>query len=61
MMGIMSEKKKFNTHPRVLFIIDEAQQFIPQDARKEDGTYQSSRAVERLLQHGRKYHRETMK
>jgi hypothetical protein len=49
-------KRSFTMTPRVLFIIDEAQEFIPQDARKEDGTYQSSRAVERLLRHGRKYH-----
>ncbi|MGA2199971.1 MAG: DUF87 domain-containing protein, partial [Nitrososphaerales archaeon] len=49
-------KKSFSLTPRVLFIIDEAQEFIPQEARKEDGTQQSSRAVERLLRHGRKYH-----
>ncbi len=49
-------KKGFTLTPRVLFVIDEAQEFIPQTARKEDGTDQSSRAVERLLRHGRKYH-----
>jgi DNA helicase HerA-like ATPase len=49
-------KRSFTLTPRVLFIIDEAQEFIPQTARKEDGTEQSSRAVERLLRHGRKYH-----
>jgi len=36
-------------------VIDEAQEFIPQDARKGDNAYESSRAVERLLRHGRKY------
>ncbi len=49
-------KRSFTLTPRVLFIIDEAQEFIPQTVRKEDGTEQSSRAVERLLRHGRKYH-----
>ncbi|MDG6954793.1 MAG: ATP-binding protein [Nitrososphaerota archaeon] len=49
-------KRSFTLSPRVLFVIDEAQEFIPQNARKEDGTDQSSRALERLLRHGRKYH-----
>ncbi|MDE1858049.1 MAG: ATP-binding protein [Thaumarchaeota archaeon] len=49
-------KRSFTLSPRVLFIIDEAQEFIPQNTRKEDGTDQSSRALERLLRHGRKYH-----
>ncbi|MDG6914078.1 MAG: ATP-binding protein [Nitrososphaerota archaeon] len=49
-------KRSFTLSPRVLFIIDEAQEFIPQITRKEDGTDQSSRALERLLRHGRKYH-----
>jgi hypothetical protein len=48
-------KKSFSLAPKVLFIIDEAQEFIPQDARKGDNAYESSRAVERLLRHGRKY------
>jgi DNA helicase HerA-like ATPase len=49
-------KRSFTLSPRVLFVIDEAQEFIPQNTRKEDGTDQSSRALERLLRHGRKYH-----
>ena len=49
-------KRSFTLSPRVLFVIDEAQEFIPQTTRKEDGTDQSSRALERLLRHGRKYH-----
>lgn len=49
-------KRSFTLSPRVLFVIDEAQEFIPQLTRKEDGTDQSSRALERLLRHGRKYH-----
>ena len=48
-------KKSFSLTPKVLFIVDEAQEFIPQDARKGDNAYESSRAVERLLRHGRKY------
>jgi len=48
-------KKSFSLTPQVLFIVDEAQEFIPQDARKGDNAYESSRAVERLLRHGRKY------
>ena len=49
-------KRSFTLSPRVLFVMDEAQEFIPQVTRKEDGTDQSSRALERLLRHGRKYH-----
>jgi intein/homing endonuclease len=48
-------KKSFSLTPKVLFIVDEAQEFIPQDARKGDNAYESSKAVERLLRHGRKY------
>ncbi len=54
--GVFRKRKKsFSLSPKVLFIIDEAQEFIPQDARKGDNAYESSRAVERLLRHGRKY------
>jgi DNA helicase HerA-like ATPase len=49
-------KKSFSLSPRVLFVFDEAQEFLPQERRKEDGTDSSSRAVEKLLRHGRKYH-----
>jgi DNA helicase HerA-like ATPase len=49
-------KRSFTLSTRVLFVVDETQEFIPQVPRKEDGTDQSSRAVERLLRHGRKYH-----
>ena len=48
-------KSSFTLTPRIVFIFDEAQEFIPADKRKEDGTDSSSRAVERLLRHGRKY------
>jgi hypothetical protein len=48
-------KSSFTLTPRVVFVFDEAQEFIPAEKRKEDGTDSSSRAVERLLRHGRKY------
>ena len=48
-------KNKFTLIPRIVFIFDEAQEFIPAEKRKEDGTENSSRAVERLLRHGRKF------
>ena len=48
-------KSSFTLTPRIVFVFDEAQEFIPADKRKEDGTDSSSRAVERLLRHGRKY------
>ncbi len=41
--------------PRVLVVLDEAQEFIPDRARKEDLTDISNRSVERLLRQGRKY------
>ena len=40
---------------KVLIILDEAQEYIPLKPRKEDGTEESSRAVEALLRQGRKY------
>jgi uncharacterized protein len=48
-------KSSFTLTPRVVFVFDEAQEFIPAEKRREDGTETSSRAVERLLRHGRKY------
>jgi uncharacterized protein len=48
-------KSSFTLTPRIVFVFDEAQEFIPAEKRKEDGTDSSSRAVERLLRHGRKY------
>jgi hypothetical protein len=49
-------KNSFTLNPRLVFVFDEAQEFIPQEKKKDDGTEQSSRAVERLLRHGRKYY-----
>lgn len=51
-----ARKSSFTLDPRIIFMFDEAQEFIPYETRKEDGTEYSSRAVERLLRHGRKYH-----
>lgn len=48
-------KNSFKLNPRVVFVFDEAQEFIPADKKREDGTDSSSRAVEKLLRHGRKY------
>lgn len=51
-----AKKASFSLEPRIVFVFDEAQEFIPYEKRKEDGTEYSSMAVERLLRHGRKYH-----
>jgi hypothetical protein len=48
-------KNSFTLQPKIAFIFDEAQEFIPYDKKREDGTEYSSRAVEKLLRHGRKY------
>lgn len=48
-------KNSFTLNPKVVFVFDEAQEFIPQERKREDGTEISSKAVERLLRHGRKY------
>jgi hypothetical protein len=48
-------KNSFTLNPKIIFVFDEAQEFIPYDKRREDGTETSSRAVEKLLRHGRKY------
>ncbi|BCS91869.1 ATP-binding protein [Metallosphaera javensis (ex Sakai et al. 2022)] len=53
---VMSRRKRsFSTSP-VLFVLDEAQEFIPFDTRQRDKSELSSNAVEKLLRHGRKYH-----
>jgi len=51
----MRRKKLYSNKPQVLFVLDEAQEFIPIDARQKDYSEASSLAVERLLRHGRKY------
>jgi hypothetical protein len=52
---LSKEEKQFHFNSRIVFVFDEAQEFIPAEKRKEDGTDNSSRAVERLSRHGRKY------
>jgi Predicted ATPase len=51
----MRRKRLYSNKPQVLFVLDEAQEFIPIDARQKDYSEASSLAVERLLRHGRKY------
>jgi hypothetical protein len=47
--------KKHGARRRVLVVLDEAQEYIPYNTRKDDFTEWSSRAVEALLRQGRKY------
>lgn len=48
-------KKKFGNKERVLIVLDEAQEYIPDEHTPRDFTTQSNRAVEQLLRQGRKY------
>jgi len=48
-------KKKFGNKQRVLVLLDEAQEYIPDNPMDKDYTSQSNRAVEQLLRQGRKY------
>jgi DNA helicase HerA-like ATPase len=48
-------KKKFGNKQRVLILLDEAQEYIPDNPIDKDYTSQSNRAVEQLLRQGRKY------
>lgn len=48
-------KKKYGNKERVLFVLDEAQEYIPDEHSPRDYTTQSNRAVEQLLRQGRKY------
>jgi len=48
-------KKKFGNQQRVLVLLDEAQEYIPDNPMDKDYTSQSNRAVEQLLRQGRKY------
>jgi uncharacterized protein len=49
-------RDSFNLHPRILFVFDEAQEFAPAKEDARGDTLECSKAVERLLRHGRKYH-----
>lgn len=48
-------KKTYGLGNKLLIIMDEAQEFIPDKTRTDDYTYQSNLAVEALLRQGRKY------
>lgn len=48
-------KKKFGNKQRVLVLLDEAQEYIPDEHTDREFTTQSNRAVEQLLRQGRKY------
>ena len=48
-------KKKFGNKQRVLILLDEAQEYIPDEHTDREFTTQSNRAVEQLLRQGRKY------
>ena len=48
-------KKKYGNKERVLFLLDEAQEYIPDEHTDREFTTQSNRAVEQLLRQGRKY------
>jgi len=48
-------KKKFGNKQRVVVLLDEAQEYIPDNPIDKDYTSQSNRAVEQLLRQGRKY------
>ena len=48
-------KKKYGNKQRVLIVLDEAQEYIPDEHTDRDFTTQSNRAVEQLLRQGRKY------
>ncbi|BFH73173.1 ATP-binding protein [Sulfurisphaera javensis] len=52
----MRRKRSYSSTPTILFVLDEAQEFIPFDTRQKDNSEASSNAVEKLLRHGRKYY-----
>lgn len=52
-------RSSFKLRPRILFVFDEAQEFVPGgDSTRSSGEAlgECSKAVEKLLRHGRKYH-----
>ena len=48
-------KKRFGNKQRVLVVLDEAQEYIPDNPTDKAYTYQSNTAIEQLLRQGRKY------
>jgi DNA helicase HerA-like ATPase len=53
--ALFTIRKKKSKGSRVLIILDEAQEFIPDKVSKEDLTVEANIAVEKLLRQGRKY------
>ena len=52
---LQRRKRRFKVKPEILFVFDEAQEFIPDFAGSSGIDKVCSRAVERLLRQGRKY------
>lgn len=52
---LLSLRKKVGSKRRVLIVLDEAQEYIPDMTRERDQTFYSNLAVEALLRQGRKY------
>jgi hypothetical protein len=52
---LLTLRKRRSKGPRILIVVDEAQEFIPDRMLRDDFTAQSNVAVERLLRQGRKY------
>ena len=52
---LIFHKKKHGNNQRVLILLDEAQEYIPDEHTEREYTTQSNRAVEQLLRQGRKY------
>jgi DNA helicase HerA-like ATPase len=48
-------RKRLGNKQRVLIVLDEAQEYIPDEHTEREFTTQSNRAVEQLLRQGRKY------
>jgi hypothetical protein len=48
-------RKRGGSRKRILLVLDEAQEYLTDNPRDRDGTYDSNRAVEALLRQGRKY------
>ncbi len=54
-MRLLFLKKKHGNKQRVLIVLDEAQEYIPDEHTDKEFTTQSNKAVEQLLRQGRKY------
>jgi DNA helicase HerA-like ATPase len=52
---LLNRKKEFRTTPQVLFVFDEAQEFVPAPTGAKGIEKLASEEIERLLRQGRKY------